>query len=348
MHTVNLKQAAGLALHARTTRFFFVGEPGIGKTSMVSALQDATGMDAAIMSCPDMDLGDVSMPVIDHDTRTTRYYPNARFKLQDGEPVIVVLDEYTKAPQPVQNMLHPMLESFRPRLGDIPIPEGSIILMTGNLESDGVGDSMAAHTRQRVCTVAVRKPTIDEWLEWASNNAIHPIVMAWADRNPHALASYLEGDQNENPYIFNPRHTHNGCVSPRTLELASRIMHTRDKYDYETLCAALSGVVGVPAAESMAQFVRHQDNLPAWKDIISDPTTTRIPTDTGAVAVLVFGMLEKVEKDTLAPIMEYLKRVDEEWQCLFSISLARNKTKQAIAFTNKAFSDWVVANEDLL
>jgi len=347
--TVSLQQAAKLIVANPNARFLLEGEPGIGKTSIVGMLQDMTGMDAAIMSVPDMDLGDVCMPVIHHESKTTRYYPNARFKLQEGKPVIICLDEYSKGVDPVKNMLHPMLETFRPRLGDIPIPEGSLIFLTGNLATDGVGDSLKAHSRQRVIKLTIRKPDAEGWNKWAMNKGtISPIVMGWVARNPHALASYTDGDQKGNPFIFNPKAVQDGCVSPRTLEIVSGTIAHRDGYDSESLHAAMAGAVGAPAAESITSFIRHHDSLPSWASILASPATAKIPKDPGALAVLVFGALEKVEKDTIAPIMEYLGRVDEEWQCLFAVSLARHESKNRYAFGAPAFAKWVQKNSDLL
>ena len=48
------------------------------------------GHNASYIDVPNMDLGDIAMPVVDHDTRVTRYYPNARFRLHEGKPVIVM------------------------------------------------------------------------------------------------------------------------------------------------------------------------------------------------------------------------------------------------------------------
>jgi hypothetical protein len=46
--------------------------------------------------------------------------------------------------------------------------------------------------------------------------------------------------------------------------------------------------------------------------------------------------------------MEYLERFDAEWQAVFAINIAKSKDKQAIAFSAKAFSNWVAKNQDLL
>ena len=268
--------------------------------------------------------------------------------LERGKPVIIMLDEFSKGADPVKNMLHPLLEVVNPRLGDVPVPPGSIIFMTGNLSSDGVGDGLKAHTKMRITVVEISKPTAKEWLVWAADNGISPVVMAWVDRNPHALASYRDGDQQGNQYIFMPNTVQGAVVTPRTLELASNIIKMRSSFDHAALQAALAGTVGAPAANSIAAFIAHQDSLPSWKDIIEQPHRTRLPTEQGALAVLVFGAIERVERSSLPQFLDYISRAEEEWQSIFCLGLARSKTKQAMAFTCKAFSDWTVKNEDLL
>lgn len=349
-HYISLRDFAELAINCRDVRFMAVGEPGIGKTSQVGYMQEVTGMDAAILSVPDMDLGDVAMPVIDHDTRTTRYYPNARFKLQDGKPLIICLDEYSKGTDPVKNMLHPMFETFRPRLGDLLIPDGSIIFLTGNLSTDGVGDAMLAHTRGRLTVVPVRKCSSEEWIrDFASPRGLHPIIIAWVSQYPHAFASYTDGGQDGNELIFNPNKIQDGYVCPRTLEIASRLISKREHFSYSALAGALAGAVGKPAAESITSFIRHNDQLPAWRDIIERPQNTPVPTDPGALAVLTYGAIERVtSKDMLEAFLDYISRADEEWQCVFCLGMARSKAKQGVAFASKRFAKWVSDNEDLL
>jgi hypothetical protein len=61
----------------------------------------------------------------------------------------------------------------------------------------------------------------------------------------------------------------------------------------------------------------------------------------------VYGAIAKVDKETITPFMQYLERFDPEWQACFAINIAKSQ-KQAVAFSCKAFSDWVAKNEDLL
>jgi hypothetical protein len=345
---ITLKQAANLIKSNPETRFMLRGEPGIGKSSLLEAISSGLGYEHAYIDVPNMDLGDIAMPVIDHETKTTGYYPNARFKVHTGKPLVIMLDEFTKGADPVKNMLHPMLEKANPRLGDLSLNKDTIVFLTGNLTTDGVGDSLKAHSLNRVVSVTISKPTSEEWLEWAINNGIEPEVCAWVNQFPHALASYTDAAQMDNPYIYNPRKPQTAFVSPRSLATASNIVRTRKLNDPDAVIAALSGAVGEAAARDMQAYIEFADQLPTWEQTIKYPDTTKVPTSPGACAITVFGAIARVDKATITPFMKYLERFDAEWQAVFAINIAKTPAKQAVAFSCKAFADWVAKNQDLL
>jgi hypothetical protein len=346
---VTLKQAASLILSTPENRYLLQGEPGIGKSSLLKTLsQSLPSHEVAYIDVPNMDLGDIAMPVIDRDTRTTSYYPNSRFRVHTGKPVITMLDEFTKGADPIKNMLHPLLEVANPRLGDVSVHPESIVFLTGNLSSDGVGDSLKAHSRNRIIPLTVRKPDADEWLGWALNNDIEHVIMAWVKQFPQALASYTDEAQGDNPYIYNPKKVQTAFVSPRSLERASNIVRVRDKIDADTLIAALSGAVGEAASRDLQAYIAYQEQLPIWENITTNPTTCTVPDSAGACAVLVFGALTKIDKNNITSFMKYLERFEPEWQACFAINVAKSPAKQSIAFSSKAFSEWVAMNEDIL
>jgi hypothetical protein len=64
--------------------------------------------------------------------------------------------------------------------------------------------------------------------------------------------------------------------------------------------------------------------------------------------VLVFGAISKIDRQTITPFMDYMGRFESEWQACFAINVAKNPTKQGIAFSSQAFASWVERNEDLL
>ena len=346
--SITLKQASNLIRTNPDTRFLLRGEPGIGKSSLLESIASALGYDHAYIDVPNLDLGDIAMPVIDHETKTTRYYPNARFKLHEKKPIVIMLDEYTKGADPVKNMLHPMFEKANPRLGDISLHEQNIVFLTGNLSTDGVGDSLKAHSMNRLVSVTISKPDADQWIEWAIGKGIEPEVIAWVNRFPQVLASYTDGGQADNPYIYNPKKPMTAFVSPRSLETASNIVRSRKDNDADAVIAALTGAIGESGARDMQAYIEFSDQLPTWEATIKDPKNTKIPTSAGACAIVVFGAIARVEKDTIDAFMEYLERFDAEWQAVFAINIAKSQAKQSIAFSAKAFTAWVARNQDLL
>ena len=346
--SITLKQASNLIRTNPDTRFLLRGEPGIGKSSLLESIASALGYDHAYIDVPNLDLGDIAMPVIDHETKTTRYYPNARFKLHEKKPIVIMLDEYTKGADPVKNMLHPMFEKANPRLGDISLHEQNIVFLTGNLSTDGVGDSLKAHSMNRLVSVTISKPDADQWIEWAIGKGIEPEVIAWVNRFPQVLASYTDGGQAYNPYIYNPKKPMTAFVSPRSLETASNIVRSRKDNDADAVIAALTGAIGESGARDMQAYIEFSDQLPTWEATIKDPKNTKIPTSAGACAIVVFGAIARVEKDTIDAFMEYLERFDAEWQAVFAINIAKSQAKQSIAFSAKAFTAWVAKNQDLL
>lgn len=349
--TVTLAEAAELIKHNTDTRFLLQGEPGIGKSSILKTIAEDLGIDYAYIDVPNLDLGDIAMPVVDHTTKTTRYYPNARFKLHEGKPVAVMLDEFTKGADPVKNMLHPMLEKDNPRLADISIHPESPIFLTGNLSTDGVGDSLKAHSRNRLVPITIQKPSAEEWIEWAMKNDVAPEVCAWVSRFPQVMASYTDESQKDNPYIYNPRkatQSQSSFVSPRSLHTASNLVKKRKYYKADTLIAALTGAIGEAGSRDLQAFIEFADQLPTWEAIIKRPNDTPVPTSPGACSVVVFGAVQKVAKDNIEPLMHYINRLEAEWQAVFAVQLAKTPGKQNIAFASKAFADWVAKNQDIL
>ena len=347
-HTVSLQDfAKSIGIVGKDVTVIGQGEPGIGKSSMLKVLaQQYPDYEIAYIDCTLLDLGDFALPYTEMagDMKVTKFAPNARFKMHTGKPVIVMLDEIGKAMKAVKNVLLTLM--LEQRIGDHYLPEGSIVFGTTNLLSDGVGDMLEAHARNRVCMTTVRKPDADEWIEWAISSNIAPEVIAWVKQFPHALASYTDSSQKDNPYIFNPTRAGMGAVvTPRSLEKASHIAKRRSELGDSLTISMLTGTIGESASRDMQAFFTVVDKLPTWDAIMASPTTTKMPTDTVAKCILVFSAITRVEKDSLPKWMTYLQRMDMEWQALFATSVMKSQAKQAFCVMNKEFKDWALKNQ---
>jgi len=346
---ISLKEAVDLVVEVPDVVYNFVGEPGIGKSSIMKGIQKRLPNHLmSYVDCSNLDLGDVCMPVINHELRVTEYFPNSRFKLHTGNPVVILLDEFSKAMQPVKNMLHPLLERHNPRLGDISFNTAdNRVIITGNKDTDGVGDSLQAHTRNRIVTVEVAKPTAKEWLEWAADNDIDPMVMTFVNQFPQCMASYDDESESNNPYIFNPKQQQVAFWSPRSAELASNIMKRKEMLGSTALRLALEGAVGRSAAAELLNVNALAKELPKWDDIIENPATAKLPSqNNGAGLLLIYGAMHRVTKETMPAFMKYLRRFDVELQSIFCFTLSQTPSKHNVTRVRE-FAEWNAENQDL-
>ena len=337
--TVSLKEAMKLVdTCGRSNTFIFQGEPGSGKSAMLKTLSSSCDMEPRYIDCALLDLGDLQMPKV---TDSVEFVPNKMFV--SDEPVIVMLDEIGKAMRPVQNALLTLL--LEHRIGNHKLPEGSIVFGTTNLASDGVGDMLQAHAKNRVTFLTVRKPNADEWIDWGMDNDIDPSVLAWVKEYPHCLASYADDPEGsvDNPYIFNPRRQQAAFVTPRSLAHASHIVKQRPSLTDDVMISALSGTIGESAARDMQAFLSVADSLPPFKAIIEKPETVKVPDSPIASVILALGAVTRLTAENVDPWMTYLERMPREVQFMFAQNAMRSKAA-GVLVKSGAFTSWARRN----
>ena len=323
-----------------------VGEPGVGKTAMFERVVAKTGFRGVYIDTPNTELGDIGIPMPNHETKTTALYPNEHWHLHTGEPLVIFIDEFTKpSSQAVQNMLHPLLNERR--IGGSKLHTDSIVVTAGNNSTDGVGDMLKAHSLNRITVMPVRKPTAEEWNDWGAVSGIAAEVLAWVKAYPHALASYREAGQAENPYIFNPKTPQKSFVSPRSLHRASNIINKRHLVSRNTLVTGLIGTIGEAAARDMVAYVEVADSLPTWDEVMADPKGCKLPTSPAALNIMAFGALQRVDRNTIGNWFEYLKRTPKELQSVFCLQASKHPEKKQILLTSASFINWMRDNQYL-
>lgn len=347
-NSVSLEEAAMLIAYNPKRRFLLRGEPGIGKSSILSTISaKRPELVPAYVDCTSIELGDIGIPFVNKDARYSANAPNEIFQLHKGKPVLIMLDEFTKAPQAVQNMLHPLLEATKPRLGGVFLPEGSIVFLTGNLVDDGVGDKLKEHTINRISVVEVKKPTAEAWVEWAIGNKVSPVVTAWVSDNPHVMQTYRNGDAAEtNGMIFNPRKNQGSFASPRSLAAVGEIIDNRDKYSHEALIAAMTGTVGATCANNMMAYISYHDSLPKISEIIANPSKAPVPTG-GAILIALHSLSQQLTPQNNTKLFEYVERFSAEYVAMWIRACFSAGTNGALV-TIPTFSKWLSANHMVL
>lgn len=324
------------------------GEMGIGKSSMLKMLQSK--FPDHFVCYGDMttkDVGDFLVPKIKdiNGVEVTSFIPNEEFGFHHNKPIVLMLDEIGKASKGVMNAcLRLMLER---KLGTYALPEGSIVFATTNLASEGIGDMLPPHARNRMSVVKVRKPSSDEWIEWALDNDVAPEVIMTVKEFPMMLASFEEyTDSKDNEYIYDPRTPRPSFVTPRSLDKASAILKQTRHLSEDVIGCAIKGTIGARACYDMLNIVKLSSDLPSWESIMDSPEKAQIPESPAAICMLVYSAVQRVEKDTINKWIKYMARISKEAQGLFATSVMRT-SKKSVVGTSTEFVKWATANNYL-
>jgi hypothetical protein len=356
---MNLNEfAASVKTIGQTNTILAQGEPGIGKSAVLKMIQKTMPeYECAYIDCTQLDLGDFALPYTEESEagyKVTRFAPNARFKMHTGKKVVIMLDELGKAQRPVQNVLLTLM--LEHRIGDVRLEEGSIVFATTNLASDGVGDKIEAHARNRMTVIKVEKPNSEAWREWGLFADIDPILLEFVKEFPQVLASYTtmaEGDVN--PYIFNPRKQQVAFVTPRSLEAASHIIKRRDVLGAEVTNELLAGAVGAACAADMTTFIEFGNAMPSWSSIITKPKDAVVPDSIVVRSMTVHRAVQNMsvrhgtDDEMIADMnnwLVYLQRLDMELQAMFALSIMKTPGSIRLPWVagNRTFVELVTKN----
>jgi len=329
------------------------GENGIGKTALFHAIKRmpkfANHIAVDPVDCTQLSDGSVWMPDLDRENGVSRELPNERFGVSrtnqlgvnGSKPILVMLDEIAKAPQFIKNVLAPII--YERRVGNYHAPEGSVIFCATNLSVEGLGDSIQAHLRNRLVFVKMRKPTADEWLKWATDAGLNPMLLAFANNEPRVMESFIDYEtggkfegktlSKENGMIFNPKSTQLAYASPRSLHAASDILDAcLGVVDDATLENALVGTVGAVTASAMASFVRFGQDICDYARVIADPDHAPLSDNPTAQLIQVFQFVTRASDRTEAEaIVKYVWRMRAEMQSIFCNTVASSQRASLFA-----------------
>lgn len=351
--SLSLQQTADLiATIGNVQTILAQGEMGIGKSSMLKMLKAKPELKNHMFCYVDIttkDVGDFVVPKIRtiDGVEVCSFIPNEEFGIHLTKPVVMMLDELGKAKGGVMNACLRLMQERA--LGTYNMHPDSIVFATTNLSVEGIGDNVPPHARNRVTQVRVAKPTADEWIHYAINADVNPIVISTVKEFPEMLASFEDYEKPEqNTLIYDPRDVRSSFVTPRSLEKAGHIVTRTAILGDDVMCHALIGTVGAPAMHKILTMVKMDQQLASWEELIKSPTTVAVPTSAAAACLLVAKAVQRIEKSTMDAWMEFLPRMAKEAQGLFARSvMSKSCPKQNVAATNVKFAKWATDNNYL-
>jgi len=354
-----------IAYSGHEVSYLLEGHMGSGKSALLTDIGEqfpehqlcyfdcTTKVDQGDLMMPRLTAGDVAEAA--NGVMPVRFAINEEVGLHQDKPIILMIDEAGKNPSLMPALTRLLHERM---IGNYPLPEGSIVFMTTNIGGEGLGDMFDAHQCNRITTLRMRKPSMEDWVHHAVKKAFHPSVIAFVQEFPQVFDSYEDHETpSNNPYIFHPgdgaRHR---FVTGRSLEKTSNIMYGYDRAEgrigHTALRAAIAGTLGDRAALDMMAFVSLADSLPKFKDILDDPAGAKVPENITAVCMTVYNAIGRVEREQVTAWMTYLERLPREAQKMFVNNVLNDKVvpeqKQAGYFTNKKFRAWIDENRHIL
>ena len=178
---------------------FFIGSVGVGKSYVAYGLCNilANGLevvrdeinpsdsqygfiDIRLSLLESIDLG--GLPFLGKNNEQKRAFLG---NLPTGGKGLLLFDEYSQAHSSVQAVCGQLL--YERRIGEYLLPDGWQIICCGNRQTDRAGSNkLPTHVVGR-CSIIDFDVSLEDWIEWAINNGVHPQVIGFIQMMPQGL-----------------------------------------------------------------------------------------------------------------------------------------------------------------
>lgn len=248
-----IKKAIIGAIRLRRPAFIW-GPPGIGKSDIAQQVADDSNRELIDVRLALWEPTDIKgIPYYNADQGKMVWAPPAELPVNEDSTAIIFLDELNSAPPAVQAAAYQLV--LTRRVGTYKLPDGVDIIAAGNRDGDrGVTYRMPAPLANRFVHVEA-KVDFEDWLEWATNNNIHPEVVGYI------------GFAKQDLYDFDPKSAAKAFATPRSWAFVSDMAYD-EQLDVDTLGLLISGAVGDGLGNKFMAHRKIASKLPTADDIL--------------------------------------------------------------------------------
>ena len=321
MTPAKLYDALHALIHVRVPLHIW-GACGVGKSQIVA--QVARDLDYAFLDVRAVQLDPVDLRGLPRIADYQTEWVPPKFLPRAGKGILF-LDELTSAPQMTQAGCYQLV--LDRKLGEYVLPEGWVVIAAGNPASErGVHFSMPRPLRNRFVHLDL-EASLDDWCKWAMKSGVRPEIIAFLRFKPELLhAAETTSDANAWP-------------TPRSWEMASHVLSgVASQRETALLTGAsefeaqlLDGTVGPAATAELVAFLRLFRQLPSIDDILLNPDTAPLPTETSAQIAIATALGRALTDNSLGRGLRYLNRMPAEMRVMTVRDAARRD--QAITHT---------------
>lgn len=244
--TIRVSQIQDVLTDALALRYpiMFWGAHGCGKSQSVRDWATRHGLETIIVNLQAVEPTDLAGIPIPQDGQLVMSAP-ILIPVKEKTPNwkgVIFFDEITEADPRSKVALLSVLNERR--IGQWHLPDGAVVVAAGNPEEEGsLSPFFSRPLADRLLHFHVC-PTVDEFLDYALQNGLHPAVAAYLRVNP----SSLYGKEEENsPYA---------APSPRSWFRVSEVLklHLRHRnHNSDFTRSMVASIIGVPEATAFFQ-----------------------------------------------------------------------------------------------
>ena len=238
------------------------GPPGVGKSTVIRELCKEQGVDFIDVRLAQREPVDLrGLPVPEGDE--VRWLLSSEWPRDPNSRGIILFDELTAADRMLQVAAYEFI--LDRRLGDLyKVPDGWLICAAGNRSEDrAVAMTLSSALANRFCHLELA-PNLDEWVRWASSQALNPSVTAFLRFRPQAFFS-MQGNLER------------GWPSPRSWERVARLMTHKQLLSQDSFALMVHGLVGEASATEFLAFCRWADELPDIQALLKGEISFQLP-----------------------------------------------------------------------
>lgn len=294
---------------------FMHGLTGVGKSSRVEQIdKDFTKID---LSTTTLD-GFIGLMVKDNDTNEMRYIEPywykelcEKCKNEPDKNHILFIDELNNGAESLKKAAYDVvLEKRLINAGfKLDLPENSRVIAAGNeIEDSILASEMGAPLFGRFVHVYITTPA-KEWLQWASENNIHPAIYAFI---------HYKGDQ----ALYSPYDGIKPNATPRKWEFASKMLYKTNNPNM------IRSLVGFEIANEFVAFCK--TNIISLEDVISGNYSEQDLTMSSSQKYATTLNLSTVDEKNYENVRNFINNLDSEFQALFDMWYIQNGSDERV------------------
>jgi hypothetical protein len=250
--TLTQSQLLDFLLNVAVVRPVFIwGAPGIGKSALVQKFADNVGIPCVSLLGSQLAPEDlVGVPqIVDGKSR---FCPPA--SIARNEAYCLFLDELNACNHEIQKAFYSLIHERR--IGEYVLPKGSVVIGAGNRSQDNaIVKPMSSALINRMIHIHL-KVSHRDWLAWAMEHNIHPLVYEYIGQRPDHLWSQP------------PKHEET-FSSPRAWHMLSDALHEYDeRIDARVIEILAFGCLSPEHASQFQAFFKQLRNRFAFADIL--------------------------------------------------------------------------------